>query len=455
VPVVPAGLVDMAKKSGLLAAVVPPKKLAGLRLGGLGDGSSGSGSSTSGLLSSIGSSAGASRNTTVSMAGKGATIGSAFGPIGAVVGAVVGAIGGAFMGSKRPESAVWDEYKGNVADVPHRGIELDNQFRNEAFVGLMRLGGKTQWPPKIKYGQKGDAAFLDAMAEQIAKAVQDGRIGAGDDANSIWTKVVEPWGKTLGGDWYWGDQNWVRWQIQLIKDMIDAYIFDQPIVATSYTTSRWANPRLSAVIAAMPQVTPASPSAPTPAPPPPAPAPTPAPTPVTGGGLAPLPINPATMGYAVVGLSPDGKTTVYKDGSGRLVQFNPSNNSFTEYSGQVVPTNTPFPLPAPAPITTTPSPAPTPQVVPTPSGPAVDVNALVQTLMQQGASNQQAFLAAMQQLQSQGVAPTAQVQQQVADQVQATAAGAGAGLPSWAKPVAIVGALVILGFALAHPKRKH
>lgn len=121
----------------------------------------------------------------------------------------------------------------------------------------------------------------------------------------------------------------------------------------------------------------------------------------------------------------------------------------------------PAPTPAPTPI---PTPTPTPSVTPTPTPiqtpgvplpsipqiqPSLDVSALVQQLMAKGATDQQAYLAALQQLQSQGVAATPQVQQAVASQV--SAAGTGAGLPDWAKTAGIVAGVALLAFALARP----
>lgn len=57
------------------------------------------------------------------------------------------------------------------------------------------------------------------------------------------------------------------------------------------------------------------------------------------------------------------------------------------------------------------------------SGGAPDMTALLQQMMAQGASQQQAFAQAMSTLQAQGVPPTPQVQQAVAQQVQAVSSG--------------------------------
>jgi hypothetical protein len=77
---------------------------------------------------------------------------------------------------------------------------------------------------------------------------------------------------------------------------------------------------------------------------------------------------------------------------------------------------------------------------------------LIQALIAQGASQQQAFTAALQSLASQGVQPTQAVQQQVAaDVAQATTAGTGNSKSLW-----IAGGLAVLAvtFALARPTKR-
>lgn len=89
--------------------------------------------------------------------------------------------------------------------------------------------------------------------------------------------------------------------------------------------------------------------------------------------------------------------------------------------------------------------SPQPATGATPAG--VDLNAMVSQLLAQGASQQQAYSAALQNLQAAGVPATPAVQQQVASAVQA---GGVTGLPKWALYGAAAVALV---FALARPHR--
>lgn len=107
-----------------------------------------------------------------------------------------------------------------------------------------------------------------------------------------------------------------------------------------------------------------------------------------------------------------------------------------------VPSGPTVTLPAPIVGTGVASPIPT-QLDPS-------VAAMIQSALAQGASNMQAFQQAMQALQSQGVAATPAVQQQVAAQVQQ--AGAGGGLPSWATTGGLIAGVGLLILALARPK---
>lgn len=356
------------------------------RFGALGDGSSAGGSSGGGtgnaLSSAIGAGAGLvkSKNPVTNYAAQGAAAGSAFGPIGTVIGAAVGAIGGAFMGSKRPESEIWDKYKAMAGNAA--GHEYDNQFRNEAFVGLMRLQ-KNTFPPRLKlYSSTDDKKFLSDMVTLIADAFRSGKLSVSDaSTEAIWSKAVKPWLDSMGTE---KSAEWARWENQIVKDQIDAWLYDQPIIATSYTQSTWPQPRVTALaqeILSQGQV---------PAGAVPAPVPAPA-SPAQGSAATP----PATAS----------------------------------------------PSPAPVPV---PQIGVNPPTVTSATDP--NLQAYIQALLDQGASQQQAFQAALAAVGNSGTAVTPAVQQAVADQV--TTAGVGAGLPSWLLYVA--GGAAVL-FALARP----
>jgi hypothetical protein len=313
--------------------------------------------------------AGLGASASATYAKQGASVGASVGSVvpvigtvvGAAIGAVVGAIGGAFVGSRRPESDLWDQYK-KISGTA-RGIELDPAFRAGAFVGLMRFK-KNTFPPRARggYGPKDDARFLDDMAGQVAAAVRAGKIGASDDAKSVFSKVVGPWIAQ------WGEEpnaDWRRWENQIVTDQIDAYLYDMPIVATSYTQQRHAQPRLSEVVKAMT---------------PPAPPPLSTPAPAAKPPIATLPV-PAVIAPPVALL--------------------PAPAAIAPPVSSIAPGAPP----ASSPSSLTPA-------------AADNTRAVIDALLAQGASSQQAIAAAMQSLAAQGVQPTPQIQQAVAEEVQ-------------------------------------
>jgi hypothetical protein len=110
------------------------------------------------------------------------------------------------------------------------------------------------------------------------------------------------------------------------------------------------------------------------------------------------------------------------------------------------------PSPLPAPQSTGAANMGVPTVVPVPVSSAgqVDMQGLVQQLLAQGQSQQQAYNSAMASMQAAGVQPTPQVQQATAQAVQAQTAGAG-GMFSGMGGIAIVAAMALASFALARP----
>jgi hypothetical protein len=126
------------------------------------------------------------------------------------------------------------------------------------------------------------------------------------------------------------------------------------------------------------------------------------------------------------------------------------------------PTPTPSPSPTPTPSVTA-SPSPTVTTLPaTGNTPAITVNvpatvppdntaALISQMMAQGASQQQAFAAALQSLAAQGVQPTPQVQQQVANDVAAAANPQQANVMLLAGGAALV---IVIGIIASRGKKR-
>lgn len=158
--------------------------------------------------------------------------------------------------------------------------------------------------------------------------------------------------------------------------------------------------------------------------------PTPSPTPVVlTNPIQPTPVPivqasgalPSSVSLVTaLGYAPDG-SLVYRGSDG--VQYIRTANGYFPYTGAISATNpqgstTPVTLPA-----TNTTPAITVNVPPTTS--TDQTSALIQQLMQQGASQQQAFQAALQSLAASGVQVTPAVQQQVASDVNAASATGG------------------------------
>lgn len=113
-----------------------------------------------------------------------------------------------------------------------------------------------------------------------------------------------------------------------------------------------------------------------------------------------------------------------------------------------LPALAPSVTPPPAPVANVPAPsAPAaPLATPLPATVPPDQTAsLIQQLMAQGASQQQAFTAALQSLAAQGVAPTPQVQQQVANDVTAASVGGSANTIMAVVGIAALGVFALLG----------
>jgi hypothetical protein len=360
-------------------------------------------------------------------AAAGAEVGSAILPgIGTAVGAVVGAIAGALFSKKKdPNAAEKEALKGQLDDY----MRVQGSVPGRAFnlLTLKQLidgaGYRGMWPNIKKWS--GDAingaieGCKGCTPPTIRQFVKD-QVAAGDiDPMSLASKFTEHVNRTWGSKWF--IQSAGATQRQLMIDLMDYFISQEKPDAPLFYAPSWT-------VAANA----------------PAPAPAPTPQPVTQAPAPTIQI-PVTQQQSqrvpegvlsVAGTSPAG-VTVFRDSNGALWLF--QNTGYVPYEGVLRSSGT---LPVQPPTSAQ---LPNASVTPTATQPQVDVGALVSTLMQQGATQQQAFLSAMQNLQSQGVPATPQVQQQVAEQVQS--AGSGAGLPTWALiaiPLAL-GTAVLVG----------
>lgn len=128
-------------------------------------------------------------------ASTGASIGSAIPVVGTAIGAVVGAIGGAIAGSidkKDPEQynfdqavALWQANNNAVFNIGNKYLVL---------AGLFDLNLKNPHIPiYLKYGRRGEQQFVQDLVNVIYQAAMAGQITPADTANTVMSRIVQPW----------------------------------------------------------------------------------------------------------------------------------------------------------------------------------------------------------------------------------------------------------------------
>jgi hypothetical protein len=93
-----------------------------------------------------------------------------------------------FESGNNPEEKTRDQYY------------TDPKLFTEGLVGEFR-GSRSTYPPRAsgQYGARDDDKFAADMATRINSAYSSGQIDAGDDAYSIYEKVITPWFDSMGG----------------------------------------------------------------------------------------------------------------------------------------------------------------------------------------------------------------------------------------------------------------
>ncbi len=128
-------------------------------------------------------------------ASQGAAIGSSFGPIGTAIGAVAGAIGGAIAGSinkKDPEEYNFEQAVALWQANPNALFNIGNKYL--VLAGLFDLNLKNPHIPIYqKYGHMGEQRFVTDMASVIYQAAMNGQITPADTANTVMSRIVQPW----------------------------------------------------------------------------------------------------------------------------------------------------------------------------------------------------------------------------------------------------------------------
>jgi hypothetical protein len=331
------------------------------------------------------------QGSTVGTAAQYAKYGSVAGPWGTAIGAAIGALASVF-GRKDQEAANFDEAITLYHANPDSVYGIADKYL--ALTGLFDLKNiHTNIPIYKKYGRMGEQKFVTDMIRKVYDAAQNGQITVNDTPLTIFSRIIQPWIDSFGyGSMQDPNADMIN---RLMIGMIMDYLAGNQ---ASWRARGGDYPFGSLPPFSMPQAALAPQAQALPA--------APAPVPYVASNIpTPMLAPPLPGAY---------------QGQGPMLQ----------------------PLPArlmPLPVAAAPAPA------------APDQTALIQQLLAQGASQQQAFQAALSQLQSQGQPITPQVQQQVASEVQTHATTAGFSGGGW-----IAGGLAIVAilFATARPAKR-
>lgn len=129
-----------------------------------------------------------------------------------------------FESGNNPEEKTRDQYYGELAAG---NMFSDPKLFTEGLVGEFRASRST-YPPRAsgQYGPRDDDKFAADMASKINSAYQSGQIDAGDDAYSIYEKVITPWFDSMGG---MGQSKAQDAHTNMTIDMIQRYMSGSPI----------------------------------------------------------------------------------------------------------------------------------------------------------------------------------------------------------------------------------
>lgn len=411
-------------------------------------------------------------------ASAGATVGSAVPVIGTAIGAVVGAVVGALaaiMNKPDRDKLAWGTYQQGAGKAPGRAYqELPFEL---AWQGMQEK--YNPWKTWSLRDPKESSAYEFGIIDAIVQGVRDGSLTTLSTVDDVLNYVTQVFERKAPGFRSFLVQNPTVAQIH--RDFIDRAVAGMEVGGT-YKNKRQAHTTLASALSSA-GVTVRDPGAVSPSNPPPAviapvPPPTVAPIPSGGMSILPLPVSPSQaagsatstsapaqvivspsaqvqgsvpVGVSLVaqaGFAPNGQG-IYTGSNGKL--YLAANGQFFDYAGPVA-TSAPASVANPAaPPSVPPMNAPalstiTPGAATQATQSTIDqVAPLIQQVLAQGASNQQAYQAALDRLASQGVQVTPQVQQAVAGTVQ----NAGADKPWYQSPLTMgaigIAALFALG----------
>jgi hypothetical protein len=133
--------------------------------------------------------------------------------------------GSIFESGNNPEEKTRDQY---YSELNAGNMFTDPKLFTEGVVGEFRASRST-YPPRAsgQYGAKDDDKFAADMATKINSAYQSGQIDAGDDAYSIYEKVITPWFDTMGSGM--NASKAPEAHTNMTIDMIQRYMSGSPI----------------------------------------------------------------------------------------------------------------------------------------------------------------------------------------------------------------------------------
>lgn len=403
-------------------------------------------------------------------ASAGATVGSAVPVIGTAIGAVVGAVVGALaaiLNKPDRDKLAWGTYMQGAGKAPGRAYqELPFEL---AWQGMQEK--YNPWKTWSLRDPKESSAYEFGIIDAIVQGVRDGALTTLSTVEDVLNYVIQVFERKAPGFRSFLMQNPAVMQIH--RDFIDRAVAGMEVGGT-YKNKRQAHTTLTSALSSAGAMV-RDPSAVSPSNPPPtvmAPVPPPTVAPISSGGMTilPVPVSPSQAAGAATstsapaqvivnpsmqvqgslpagvsiagwsGYAPNGQS-VYAGNNGKM--YLAANGQFFDYAGPVLPTPPSSAANPAAPPSVPPMNAPalstvTPGAATQATQSTIDqITPLIQQVLSQGASNQQAYQVALDRLTSQGVQLTPQVQQAVAGTVQ----NAGSADKPWYQNPLTIGAL--------------
>lgn len=119
---------------------------------------------------------------------------------------------------------MWDKYLPAATKDPSIASQVQNPYI--LMAGLFDEHSSTL-PMYQQYGRMGEQKFTNDMAGQINQAFKTGKIKPGDNAQTIYSKVVDPWVSSMGKGWGDVGPEYTQATKGLLQQMVSQYISGQ------------------------------------------------------------------------------------------------------------------------------------------------------------------------------------------------------------------------------------